>query len=933
MNFYRIILAVLVAMAGSFSLRAENTIIKNDSKTIIGRLDNGMTYYIRSNSNNPGKADFYIVHNVGALQEEDNQNGLAHFLEHMAFNGTKHYPNKDIFPFLAKEGVRFGYNINAYTSRYETVYYLTSVPLVRESFTDSVLTVIKDWSCEINCEQDALDAERGVVREEWRRRDEPRSRMMYKQTALVYKGSKHPHRTVLGTLDVIDNFKREEIMDFYHKWYRPDLQAVIVTGDFDAKAMEQVVRRKFGDIPARTEPIPEMDVTPVPFNGPVYENMLDKDVKYYVLKVIHRQAFPDAEQRRGTAFLKDMLIRQMISTVVDERLKKMVSDKESNIRSAVMVTSPSDVEFYTSLFTITPKTQKKMEDALVLYYTCVNRLIQFGISDDEMESARYKMVARHRLDQQKLESELTAKEIADACKEHFLRGYPCVFGAEKNAIMSEVLEGITLEDLNSTLPKMFVESEKIYSYCTGEKMTDIIPSKERMIAIADSVGRLELSPDFITFKKLNLTIEPEQCTIAKTTSAPEGEIWTLSNGVKVYWTPVGKVQPNVSLAMRLSFRSGYEAFSEKGSATERTAVKYIDRHGGLQGVGRMALRTLPQASGVTLSASIGRYNSDVNVFSNAKNVEKAFVMTAIQFEQPYLGEQKDLDDYKDGILSSLAKKQSVESAFKEEVLRARFDSNPSTLPAKEADVNRLDMEMVKRVWRQAFSGDVSVYLSSDLDKEAVKGLVCKYLGSIPCVDNGIKKVKALVPAFDNVVITKTTECTSAPKTNVEYTFSAKTSLTSREILAFDILDYVMSTRYVNLIREERGGTYHVSFDTEINPNSKYFESVVSFQTRPELKEMLIADVTEELERAVDGISEEEFDNAVRYLRKYRGERMAVHARSLMHSVDRRESIHKYGLDPDYNFEEVLKTICVKDIRKLAARVSKAKTLLSVYTEE
>ncbi|MBQ1647903.1 MAG: insulinase family protein, partial [Bacteroidales bacterium] len=182
--------------------------IPDDPDFRIGRLDNGLSYYLCHNEKPEGCAEFYIAHNVGALQEEDNQDGLAHFLEHMAFNGTRHYPGKGILDFLAKEGVRFGYNVNAFTTRTETVYNLSEVPLVRDSFVDSVLMVLHDWSCDISCEQQALDDERGVISEEWRFRNDPRSRMAKRQNELVYKGSKYALRDVIGKLEVINGFER-----------------------------------------------------------------------------------------------------------------------------------------------------------------------------------------------------------------------------------------------------------------------------------------------------------------------------------------------------------------------------------------------------------------------------------------------------------------------------------------------------------------------------------------------------------------------------------------------------------------------------------------------------------------------------------------------------------------------------------------------------
>ena len=202
----------LCAMAAFVTASAQT--IPADADFRVGKLNNGLTYYLCHNSNPAGCAEFYIAHNVGALQEEDNQNGLAHFLEHMAFNGTKNYPDKGLLEFLAAEGVRFGYNVNAYTAKTETVYNLSNVPLVRDSFIDSVLMVLHDWSCDISCEQQALDDERGVISEEWRLGDDSRSRMALQQTKLIYRGSKQAERNVIGTLEVINGFKRQEILDF-----------------------------------------------------------------------------------------------------------------------------------------------------------------------------------------------------------------------------------------------------------------------------------------------------------------------------------------------------------------------------------------------------------------------------------------------------------------------------------------------------------------------------------------------------------------------------------------------------------------------------------------------------------------------------------------------------------------------------------------------
>ena len=394
----RIIFTIVhaAALVLAFSVPAwSQTVIPDDPKLITGKLENGLTYYIRHNPNPEGCADFYIIHNVGALQEEDNQNGLAHFLEHMAFNGTRHYPDKEILDFLARDGVRFGYNVNAYTNRTETVYNISSVPLVRESFVDSVLMVLHDWSCDISCEPEALDAERGVISEEWRRKDEPRMRMMQKQNDLIYRGSKHTRRSVLGTLEVINGFKPHEILDFYHKWYRPDLQAIVVVGDFDADAMVGKVRRMFSDIPASDNPAPK-ETYPVPdLQEPLFENMLDPQVKYHVLKVMHRQRMPERSLRNTDFFYKDQFSRQIVTAILSDRLAEAVKKSGSPLSSAVLVTNPYGADFYVSLFTLSLKSPEYMDEALAFYVREVERLLRYGFTEGEFEAARFKVYKKY----------------------------------------------------------------------------------------------------------------------------------------------------------------------------------------------------------------------------------------------------------------------------------------------------------------------------------------------------------------------------------------------------------------------------------------------------------------------------------------------------------------------------------------------------------
>ena len=223
--------------------------LPQDTALVTGVLDNGLTYYIRHNETPRGQADFYIAQKVGSILEEDNQRGLAHFLEHMCFNGTENFPGKKIIEWLESVGVKFGRNLNAYTSIDETVYNISNVPVARTSVQDSCLLILHDWANALTLAGEEIDAERGVIHEEWRSRNVGSSRILENLLPTIYAGNRYGYRMPIGTMEVVDNFEHQALIDYYHKWYRPDQQAVIVVGDIDPAYIEAKIKELFAPIP------------------------------------------------------------------------------------------------------------------------------------------------------------------------------------------------------------------------------------------------------------------------------------------------------------------------------------------------------------------------------------------------------------------------------------------------------------------------------------------------------------------------------------------------------------------------------------------------------------------------------------------------------------------------------------------------------------
>ena len=236
-----LMLAVAAFAAGSAAAQM-NQPIPADPEVRTGKLENGMTYYIRHNEKPKGQADFYILHDVGAIQENDSQQGLAHFLEHMAFNGTKNLPGKKMIEYLERNGVKFGADLNAYTSYDETCYNLDNVPTANPATIDTALLILHDWSQFISLEPQEINNERGVIMEELRTRDGASWRSTMKMLQALGKDTKYEHRNLIGYLDGLKGFHHKELEDFYNQWYRPDYQAVVVVGDIDVDAVENKIK-------------------------------------------------------------------------------------------------------------------------------------------------------------------------------------------------------------------------------------------------------------------------------------------------------------------------------------------------------------------------------------------------------------------------------------------------------------------------------------------------------------------------------------------------------------------------------------------------------------------------------------------------------------------------------------------------------------------
>ena len=928
-----------IALLAAVCATASAQYIPDDPAFRVGRLDNGMTYYLCHNENPAGVAEFYIIHNVGALQEEDNQNGLAHFLEHMAFNGTKHYPGKDLLNFLARDGVRFGYNVNAYTGRHETVYNISAVPLARESFVDSVLLILHDWSCDISCEQADLDAERGVISEEWRLRDEPRYRMMCRQTDLVYKGAKHPNRTVIGTLEVINGFKRQEILDFYHKWYRPDLQAIAIVGDIDLDEMEARVRAKFADIPTAVNPAPKDPCIPPAQPEPMYADQTDPQIRYQAVKLIYKNRFPDADTRHREEYIRDFFARQIVTSVLSDRFREATRQEGCPAKSAVAVSSANTPDFNLLLCTITPRERTQLAGATEVALREINRLLQHGISAEEFEVARLNVCQRYHLNRERNPEEIRSGDLVKVCIEHFLRNYPLLNPVDEDALKKRILFSITPEEVAAYPAKMITEAEAIYSNCYNNVEDPDVPIPEADFrAMVAAAAETPLEPAFLSYPKMNLDWTPAPGSIVSEAKDPKGNIlWTLSNGIKVHFRESEPYKSATRLSLTLRYPGGYGVFDENNVTADRYAAGYITRSLSFRKIDKAAQRNYPELLGVSLQAHLTSEAAELSLNTGAERAENGFKALCLQLTDPWFGTPAQLNKYKKNSLEGFAKPQRNRDKFDDRFREALYPDNPWAAKTDSAAVNAVTAARIRTVFDRSFSGTPELYLCSDLDPAQVRTWVERYIAALPVTEPAPQAtLHPLREAFTGrVELKESYPPVSAPLTDVNCKFRTPSRKDTKTRMVFAFLDYIMSDRYVALIREERGGAYHVSFRTELyEAPDRDPVSTVAFQTRPELEEILLKDVEEEIARmTAAGPTEAEMDAARKYLIKHEVEFRPRLAASSGLQLSELELYSRYGIDYGYDYARVVRSVKAKDVRKLARKIGANGKLIATYTEK
>ncbi len=885
MNQIRTIIAlVIILITGSAAFGQIPDLsqpLPSDNNYKIGKLENGLTYYIRPSKNPIGRAEFFIVHNVGSLQENNDQRGLAHFLEHMAFNGTKNFPDKLLLEYFGSIGVKFGANINAYTSMERTVYNISAVPLHRSTIIDSALLALHDWSHYISCEPEEIEAERGVVREEWRRGDDARTRMMKGISRFEQTGSRFAQRDVIGLMSVIDNFSRQTLLDYYHKWYRPDLQAIIVTGDIEINDIEKRIKERFSTIP-KVENGAVRESYTIPVNKrPIVGFHTDPESKALSVRLTIKHPHKPSEVKHTYESLYDELLKNLFLDMFKVRCQAAVEGPDSLARALIPVLG--NISYASGTFTTTalPINNKKIFDALKAILIEVERVNQYGFDQEELAPAILRVKKQWETNHSRIKNPKNSDYVSFAI-ENFTRNYPILDIDRYFNLAQELLDKITIDHLKSALPDILTQENRVVIFAVPESDIEYLPTEDEVLSLMDEIKHSSLDKYTpTTDKELVIKQKPIEATILKTRSLTSKDLnikyekqldsateWVLENGARVIWKE--SFGSDKSVRMK-AFRPG--GYSKIGSIEDIKLLEGFLTHFTVNGMNRNELAKWSLRNGVSVKPNISYRSDDFTGSFTVKDAESFFRLLHLFFTDVSVSES-DINNLKTRMRRDLNSEKGEKYRYNDTVSKVRFAKDLTKTEYDEAYINSISSDKLLSLYNSHIKNPTgyTFVFSGPMKAQDAEIYIKRYIASIAGEGSPVKEkplYRESVFRDGEAQIRYKAKNMLSSKAEISRTYHGKAIYSAENSMKAKFISYILRERYMKSIREERGGTYYVSV---MESMTKYPTPIcrftIEFDTDPALVDELLEVVQEDIDNLVKyGPTEKEMREINLYLSK------------------------------------------------------------------
>ena len=901
-----------------------------DPAVKVGKLENGLTYFIRHNEWPEKRCDFYIAQRVGSMQEEDEQRGLAHFLEHMCFNGTTHFPGDALKQYLERIGVKFGENLNAYTSFDETVYNINNVNVEIPGAIDTCLLILHDWSHDLLLEDKEIDKERGVIEEEWRVRRSAQMRLIEAALPTLYKDSKYANRMPIGTMEVVKNFPYETLRNYYHKWYRPDLQALVIVGDVDPDAIERKLQDMFADIaPAPADAAVREDF-PVPDNEePIVFIGKDKEFPDMEANIMFKSE-PMPREMRGTyAYLINDFMQEAVAGMLNERLLELTRKADAPFTGAgvsfgdYVVAKTKD-----ALSLDVSMKENRYTEGIKAAYRELLRAVRGGFTESEYE--RFKQEYLSQLDAAyEARDKRTNTSFVYALVNHFLNNDPAADIAWSHQTLHQIVPMIPLQSINQAIGALAPNNRAIL-VLMPDKEGLACPTEQDILSAMAEVDAEEIAA--FTEEINTDPLVPELHSKVKvkkiTDDIYDSKLITLSNGMKIH------VKQTDYSPGKIIFRA-----TSWGGNSLYSNDEYINsgnvglvRQGGLGSFSAVELNKKLAGIQASATATVGSRTEGISGHCVKKDLESMLQLTYLCFTSP----RRDDDAFTSQMerRRNALKNQELDprTTLSDSIISVVYDNNVRAKREKEEDLDRINYDRLLQIYRERYSnaGDFEFYLVGDVNADSVAPLLAKYLGALPT-----KGKKENYKTIDQRIHKGERECfftreQDTPNSLNVFLYHAPVKETLKNDILVDMLQQALTMLYTETVREDEGGAYGVPVNAGI---SDYPEEIATVQiilpTSPEKRQAMTGIVYDGVKQMQDnGPTESNLGKIKEYMLRSHQENLKDNDYWMESMISKT----RYNQDFVTGYEDCVQSISTEDIKNMARHIFGAGNKLVVTME-
>ena len=872
----RIMRLAFVAIAGfaclPVAVRAQQMPpVPVDKEVRIGKLDNGLTYYIRHNEYPKNQVDFYIAQKVGSILEEDDQRGLAHFLEHMCFNGTRNFPGSSMIKWLETVGVKFGYNLNAYTSVDETVYRISSVPTERIGVQDSCLMILSDWADGLLLEGKEIDEERSVIHEEWRSQLPPNMRIMEKLLPEIYPDSRYGHRLPIGTMEVVDNFPHQALRDYYEKWYRPDLQGIVVVGDIDVDRIEGKIKEMFSKIEKPVNPAERVYFPVADNEKPIVAFGSDKEQDKYVAQIMFKyDALPDSLKGTmadvTTAYLLDMA-QMMLQVRLNEQGQK--ADAPFAAASAFygeFIMAKTKQAFQ---FAMLPK-GNSFDEGLKAVYREALRAKRGGFTATEYARCRTEYLSQlekayNNRNQQE------NKTLAESYVRNFIDKKPIPGIETEYQMMSMIVNQIPVEAVNQVFSQIVSDKNLVVLGMMPAREGESCPKDEDILALLSQVEAENIAPYVDNVKDEPLVSElPAAGKVVKENVLSDFGVkeWILSNGAKVILKKTDFKADEIN--MMAVAKGGTSVYGNDKAADLMFMPAVLEQHG-LGSFTNSELTKLMAGKQVSLKVSLDDYVRRLSGNTTPKDLKTYMEMIYMTFTGLTVtpDEFTAMQNLYKGLIQNQA--QNPNFVFQKKVQEYLY-SSPNKQVFGVSDIEKANREDILSIIREqlANAAEFTFVFSGNFDEAELKALVEQYIATLPSV-KGKKQELKHSPAVEIKSGNEEKEFSlkmEVPQGSAAVIISGKMPYSFKNRLMASMSAQIISARLLSEVREKEGAVYSIytqGSQDRLSEVSVVYQTI--FQVKPEKKDRALEIIRSEFENLAKETPVEELDKVKEFMVK------------------------------------------------------------------